>query len=151
MIKTRYFALGAGVLFLMCALGPTMLHAQEPEAAPDSGIGLKIGVEDKGDKKENKRSYRPKERDASYLKKAEPLPEVVEVQSRYEAFLQSELRKHYARLAVIDRVLELAEENDDDGLNSRADAIRRKELQRFRAAMNTFRQQAQARRVAGFE
>lgn len=127
--------------------------AAQTEAPAADDIGLKLGTvdEEANEAKTTYRSRRPKVRDGSWLAKDEPLPEVVEVKSRYEAFLEAELRKHYARLAVLDRILELAEENDDDGLAARADSVRRKEVQRFRRTMNEFREQAQARRVVGFE
>lgn len=145
------------LLATLLFLAPIAAAQTEDSAPPPSetgdGIGLKLGTtgEDDEDEEKKPRSRRPRVRDGSWLRKDEPLPEVVEVKSRYEAFLEAELRKHYARLAVLDRILEVAEENDDEGLAARVDTVRRKEIQRFSRAMTEFRLQAQARRVAGFE
>ncbi len=138
-------------IFLVATTAAAQNEAPDVDPSEDD-IGLKIGtVEEGDDERKSYRSRRPKVRDGSWLAKDKPLPEVVKVRSRYEAFLEAELRKHYARLAVLDRIMELAEENDDDSLAARTDTVRRKEVQRFRRVMTDFRAQAQARRVAGFD
>lgn len=149
----RNFAILCTVMWMCAPFGAFAQDAagdEEPKVAGDSDIGLKIGTVDPEEEKEKTRRRRPKVRDGSWLQKDEPIPDTPEVRSRYEAFLEAELRKHYARLAVLDRIIEVAVERDKDSLAARADAVRRKEVARFRKAMTEFRTQTQARRVVGF-
>lgn len=128
---------------------PVLAAAQEEPAADE--IELMTGtVDPKDEKKKRPTSRKPKVRDGSWLRKNEPMPEVQERRGSYQAVLEAELAKHFRRLAVLDRIIELATADNDDGLAGRADAVRRKEVSRFRAAMTNFKNQAQARRIVGF-
>lgn len=143
---SRYLAIVAALSVLA---PPAVSVAQDPEATADE-IELMTGTADPKDKKKKRTSRRPKVRDGSWLKKNQPMPEVEEQRGSYEAVLDTELAKHFRRLAVLDRIIEVAAANNDDGLAGRADAVRRKEVSRFRQAMTDFRNQAQARRIVGF-
>lgn len=137
------------LFWFAAAVGPSTAIAQEPSASDD--IGLKLGAPPaEGEKKKSSSTPRHRVREGSWLQKNEPIPDPTEVKGSYEAFLDTELKKHYRRLALLDRIFEIANANDDGGLLARTDALRRKEVQRFRRAMKDFRVQAEARRMVGF-
>lgn len=147
-VNTSAIAIG---VFACCGavFGPGTAVAQEPSASDD--IGLKLGAPPaEGEKKKSSSTPRHRVREGSWLQKNEPIPDPTEVKGSYEAFLDTELKKHYRRLALLDRIFEIANANDDSGLLARTDALRRKEVQRFRRAMKDFRVQAEARRMVGF-
>ncbi len=83
----------------------------------------------------NHSRYLKKIRPGSYIRRQKDEIIVPDIRGEYEVRRDDELSKHFQRLAQIDAILALARELDDGGLRSRAEAVRRREIQRYRLAM----------------
>jgi hypothetical protein len=92
-----------------------------------------------------------KTREGSLLKRDGPLPSAPDIRSDYERERDKQLLDHYRRLARLDWIEQLASKADDTRLLERVENVRRREIQRHRAAMTRLWEQARGRQVLGFK
>ena len=88
-------------------------------------------------------------RQGSYLRKNEGDPEAIDLRGELERRRDFEMRRHYARMAELDAIEEVAVQESDDALMERVEAVRRKEERRFWSVMQTLKGLAWQKIVRG--
>jgi hypothetical protein len=144
----------AGVLVGLLA-GPGLAQEPDDEEEPSAESAL-----DAGDALE-KREYRPhrsnhfrsrtKVRSGSMIRRVNESPAArPDLRGELERQRDVEVIRHFERLAELDAIEKLAGDAGDAELVSRAEAVRRAELERFRLAMLRLRRVIQTRAQGGF-
>lgn len=140
-------AAGAGAAWAQgAAAAKAKAKAPPSKAAPAK-------VEDKGKDEAPKPGGRAlqKLREGSLLRRDGPLPSPPDVRGDYERVRDRYLTTHYQRLARLDWIEQLASKANQTRLLERVENVRRREIQRHRAAMTRLWEQARARQVVGFK
>ncbi len=96
------------------------------------------------------KSRKKETRDGSLIVNNTPMPNPPDLRGTYEKARDDELIVHYQRLARLDLMTEIANQQKDNRLLERVENVRRKETQRHRVAMTEFGEQARARAMVGF-
>lgn len=123
----------------MARIFVVLVFLAAPAAAPPVNPNV-AGV----DPQTGQRSYNQhalnKIRPGSMLRSEAPPPDEPEdLRGELERRRDAELTKHYGRMAELDVIAELADKVHDLALAERTEDIRRKEVQRFREAMQDLR------------
>lgn len=90
-------------------------------------------------------------RDGAMLKRDISLEPTPEVRGSWEKTRDRLVVTHYRRLARLDAIEQVASDRNDLGLVEAVEAVRRREMQRFRVTMLRFGDQARARDLVGVE
>ena len=77
------------------------------------------------------------------------VPKPPDLRGELERYRDNEITKHYSRMAELDVIAELAEKSHEVALLEEVEEVRRKEVQRFRQAMQQLRQRSRRRVPTG--
>ncbi len=109
----------------------------------------KSGKSGKGDADAGTTKSGLKIRQGSFLRRTDSEPEPVDLRGDLERRRDIEITRHYTRIAVLDRIAAIAEDQNDGALTDRVEAVRRKETRRYWAAMQELRSLAWLKTVRG--